>query len=145
MKMYKGIDDAVALAAKAHEGQKDYDGNPVILHPLAVGLAGENENEQIVGFLHDVVEDTSYTFNDLLDEGFSPEVVDALRLLTHERNISYEDYVRNICQSGNLTALHVKRNDLKHNIFRGKRSGIARLVEKHSKALEMVESTLEDF
>ena len=143
--MYKGIDDAVALAAKAHEGQKDYDGNPVILHPLTVGLAGETENEQIVGFLHDVVEDTSYTFDDLLHEGFSPEVVDALRLLTHDIRVPYEDYVRNICQSGNLTALHVKRNDLKHNIFRGTRSGITRLVEKHSKALEMVEAALEDF
>lgn len=51
----------------------------MILHPLTVGLAGETENEQIVGFLHDVVEDTSYTFNDLLNEGFSPEVVDTLR------------------------------------------------------------------
>lgn len=107
-------------------------------------MAGETENEQIVGFLHDVVEDTSYTFNDLLNEGFSPEVVDTLRLLTHDLNVSYEDYVRNICQSGNLTALHVRRNDLKHNIFRGARSGIARLVEKHSKALKMVEAALED-
>ena len=107
-------------------------------------MAGETENEQIVGSLHDVVEDTSYTFNDLLNEGFSLEVVDTLRLLTHDLNVSYEDYVRNICQSGNLTALHVRRNDLKHNIFRGARSGIARLVEKHSKALKMVEGVLED-
>lgn len=63
-----GIDEAVAIAAKAHAGVKDLDGKPYILHPLAVGLAGKSENEMICGFLHDVVEDTGYTFDDLLDE-----------------------------------------------------------------------------
>ncbi|MGI5848349.1 MAG: hypothetical protein ACOX5T_10070 [Candidatus Cryptobacteroides sp.] len=52
------IEDALRIAIDAHEGQKDLDGKPVILHPLAVGLSGRNEIEQKVGFLHDVVEDS---------------------------------------------------------------------------------------
>lgn len=49
------IEDALRIALKAHEGQKDLDGNPVILHPMAVAVAGRNREEQIAGLLHDVV------------------------------------------------------------------------------------------
>ena len=65
------IDIALRIATTAHAGQTDRDGYPVILHPLAVGLMGHTDEEKIAGFLHDVVEDTSYTFNDLLEEGSS--------------------------------------------------------------------------
>ena len=53
------IEEALRIALEAHEGQKDLDGNPVILHPMAVALAGRNHQEQIAGLLHDVVEDTN--------------------------------------------------------------------------------------
>ena len=49
------IEEALRIALEAHEGQKDLDGNPVILHPMAVALAGRNRQEQIAGLLHDVV------------------------------------------------------------------------------------------
>ena len=52
------IDVALQIAVKAHEGQTDRDGNPVILHPLTVGLMGQTDEEKMAGFLHDVVEDT---------------------------------------------------------------------------------------
>lgn len=115
-----GIDEAIAFAAKAHAGAKDLDGNPVILHPLAVGLMGSTEEEKIYGFLHDVVEDTCYTFKDLAEAGFSATVIDTLRLLTHSKSVPYLDYVRNICKYSNKTALAVKLNDLHHNLDRGK-------------------------
>ena len=60
------IDIALRIATTAHAGQLDRDGNPVILHPLTVGLMGHTDEEKMVGFLHDVVEDTPYTFEDLL-------------------------------------------------------------------------------
>lgn len=138
-----GIDEAVALAAKAHAGMKDLDGKPVILHPLAVGLAGKTENEIICGILHDVVEDTGYTFEDLLEMGFSTEVVDTLRLLTHDRSEPYMEYVRRIVDSGNGTALAVKLNDLHHNLARGRAGGHERQVKKHSKALAFIQEYLE--
>ena len=74
-----------------NKGQRDLDGKPVILHPLTVAMKGNNENEIVAGLLHDVVEDTGYTFEDLLTAGISPEVVDALRLLTHEKGSEYMD------------------------------------------------------
>lgn len=88
------IEIALEIALRAHKGQRDLDGKPVILHPLTVALKGNNENEIVAGLLHDVVEDTDWTFDDLLQAGISPEVVDALRLLTHSKDEPYLDYVR---------------------------------------------------
>ncbi len=136
------IDKAIELASKAHAADYDLDGNPTILHPLAVGMMGHTDTERIVGFLHDVVEDTSYTFEDLENEGFSPEVIEALRLLTHDKETPYMAYIARICQSGNQTALHVKINDLHHNLARGKAGGHTRCVERHTEALAFIEAFL---
>ena len=136
------IDKAIELASKAHAADYDLDGNPTILHPLAVGMMGHTDTERIVGFLHDVVEDTSYTFEELENEGFSPEVIEALRLLTHDKETPYMTYIARICQSGNQTALHVKINDLHHNLARGKAGGHTRCVERHTEALAFIEAFL---
>ncbi len=130
------IDLCLKIATEAHCGQKDLDGYPVILHPLTVGLMGKTPDEQCVGFLHDVVEDTAYTFEDLLSAGVSSHIVDALRLLTHEDGTDYLEYVRNIAKSGNKLAIAVKINDLHHNLERGRRMGYTNLVKKHEMALK---------
>lgn len=134
------IDKAIEFASKAHAADYDLDGNPTILHPLAVGMMGTNDMERIVGFLHDVVEDTKYDFDDLVEEGFSEEVIAALRLLTHDKTTPYMEYVENICKSGNLTAIRVKINDLRHNLARGEEGGHQRCVEKHTRALAFIEA-----
>ena len=136
------IDKAIALASIAHAADYDLDGNPTILHPLAVGMMGQNDTERIVGFLHDVVEDTHYTFEDLEEEGFSAEVIATLRLLTHDKETPYMEYVENICKSGNRAAINVKLNDLKHNLARGKEGGHTRCVEKHTAAKAFIEEFL---
>ena len=133
------IEDALRIALKAHEGQKDLDGNPVILHPMAVAVAGRNREEQIAGLLHDVVEDTDCTFDDLLERGVDETIVNALRLLTHTKDMTYEEYVNRIATSGNDIALHVKYNDLCHNLKRGRAGGHLKQVAKHEKALEVIE------
>lgn len=133
------IEDALRLAVDAHDGQKDLDGNPVILHPMTVGLAGRNREEIIAGLLHDVVEDTNYTFDDLLRKGVDEKIVDALRLLTHTDDLSYDDYVKRIAESGNSIAIHVKYNDLCHNLQRGRAGGHWRIVAKHDKALAIIQ------
>lgn len=81
------IDIALRIATAAHAGQLDRDGHPVILHPLTVGLMGHTDEEKIAGFLHDVVEDSDLTFDDLLREGIPNGIVNALRLLTHEKEL----------------------------------------------------------
>lgn len=135
------IDIALQIATQAHEGQKDRDGHPVILHPITVGMMGDTDEEKITGFLHDVVEDTHYTFDDLIEAGIPSGVVNALRLLTHEKGSDYYDYVQSIIHSGNPIALQVKYNDLRHNYERGK--AYPDLQEKHGKALEMVKAAIE--
>ncbi|MBR4389521.1 MAG: hypothetical protein IKT00_10130 [Prevotella sp.] len=133
------IENALRLAIEAHEGQKDLDNNPVILHPMAVGLAGNNREEIIAGLLHDVVEDTDFTFDDLLARGVDEPIVDALRLLTHNKEEEYEDYVKRIASSGNSIAIHVKYNDLQHNLKRGRAGGHWKQVNKHEGALPIIE------
>lgn len=136
------IDKAIEFASKAHAADYDLDGNPTILHPLAVGMMGSNDLERVVGFLHDVVEDTRYTFEDLEEEGFSVEVIEALRLLTHDKETPYMEYIERICKSGNRAAINVKLNDLRHNLARGRAGGHTRCVEKHEKAVAFIEEFL---
>lgn len=145
------IEETLQIALDAHSGQKDLDGNPAVLHPIAVGLMGGNDAEIKTGFLHDVVEDSDLTIDDLRRKGVDEEVLAALELLTHDKKTDYFDYVRRIADSGNLTAIHTKINDLKHNLERGRRSyqravemkdtgkveRLAKINDKHRKALEM--------
>lgn len=76
------LEKAIEIAAKAHAGQTDKAGAPYILHPLRVMLSVIGNEEKITAVLHDVVEDTEIDFVDLVNEGFSVEIVDALRCLT---------------------------------------------------------------
>ena len=135
------IDIALSIATAAHAGQVDRDGYPVILHPLTVGLMGHTDEEKMAGFLHDVVEDSDISFEDLIDRSIPRGVVNALRLLTHEKGTPYYDYVQKIIDSGNPIALQVKYNDLQHNYARGK--AYPDLQAKHGKALEMVKAAIE--
>ena len=136
------VETCIRIAMEAHEGQRDRDGNAVILHPLFVGSMGKTDAEKCVGFLHDVVEDTDWTFDDLRDEDIPEEIIDALELCTHDDTLDYYEYVQRIIDSGNMTAIHVKLNDLHHNIARGKAFGYPELVAKHERALRMIEDSM---
>lgn len=106
---------AVALASRVHEHQKDKAGKPYILHPLRVMMRLRSEDPELnsIAILHDVVEDGGITYKSLTEMGFSEVVVNTLRLLTHDRGISYEDYIDRM--RGNYYALLVKREDLRDN------------------------------
>jgi guanosine-3',5'-bis(diphosphate) 3'-pyrophosphohydrolase len=78
------LEKAIEIAVKAHAGQLDKAGQPYILHPLRVMLAVESPHERIAAILHDVVEDTGISFEDLADENFPVEVIEAVRALTKE-------------------------------------------------------------
>lgn len=112
--MVPGVEDAILLAAQAHRGQVDKVGQPYILHLLRVMLRVEGEAAQIVGVLHDLVEDTRYGFDDLRALGYSEEIVQALDCLTHQPDESYEQFVERA--SANPLARRVKRADLEDNL-----------------------------
>jgi (p)ppGpp synthase/HD superfamily hydrolase len=103
---------AMRLAYEAHLGQVDKTKVPYIFHPTHLAEQMEDEVTCTVALLHDVVEDTAVTFADLEKE-FPAEVIEALRLLTHEAGVDYFDYVRKI--KTNPIAKRVKLEDLKHN------------------------------
>ncbi len=105
---------AIQIAIKAHDGQKDKAGMSYCTHVLRVMEKGQTETEKICGVLHDVVEDTHWTFEDLEKEGFSAEILHILDCLTHRNNESYTDYIERV--SKNKVAIRIKINDLTDNM-----------------------------
>jgi (p)ppGpp synthase/HD superfamily hydrolase len=108
------LERAIAIAVEAHKGEKDKYGNPYILHPLSVMHRVSTETEKIVAVLHDVVEDTKWTFDDLRKEGFSEEVIAALDCVTKREGEPYEEFVRR--SASNPVARAVKIADLEDNM-----------------------------
>lgn len=108
------LEDAIALAVEAHRGVMDKSGQPYILHPLRVMFRCDSEIQRIVAVLHDVVEDTGRTFDDLRKLGFSQEVIDALDCVTKREGESYEQFVER--SAANPVARKVKLADLEDNM-----------------------------
>lgn len=109
------LERAIEIATEAHKGQYDKAGNDYIGHPLRVMDMGRTEEEKIVGVLHDVVEDTEWTFAQLAAEGFSQEVIDALQCVTKlSENENYDDFIERVKKNPLATA--VKINDLSDNM-----------------------------
>jgi len=106
---------AIEIAVTAHAGQVDKGGRPYILHPLWVmdKVRHLGDNYMIVAILHDVVEDSSWTIEELVRIGFSQDTMYALSLLTHTKGVSYDDYIKVI--STDPIAKAVKLRDLEHN------------------------------
>lgn len=108
------LDKAIEIAVQAHKGLKDKSGKPYILHLLRVMNMCESEIEKICGVLHDIVEDTDYTFEMLESDGFSNEIINALRCLTKGNNEDYTTFINRI--KTNSLATKVKINDLRDNM-----------------------------
>lgn len=130
---------AMQIAYEAHKEQVDKSGVPYIFHPIHLAEQMETEEECIVALLHDVVEDTEMTLEQLATE-FSATIIEALGLLTHDDTMDYMEYVRNL--KSNSIARKVKLADLRHN------SDITRIKnftqkdrkrnEKYKKAIELL-------
>lgn len=133
---------AIRLAFAAHLHQTDKAGLPYFYHPMEVAGQCGHEYSVCVGLLHDTVEDGHLTFDDLAREGFPPEVLEALRLLTHEEGVPYLDYVRAIRESGNPYAVEAKLADLAHNSCPGRLDELTekdvQRLEKYRKAREIL-------
>ncbi|MBR4162483.1 MAG: bifunctional (p)ppGpp synthetase/guanosine-3',5'-bis(diphosphate) 3'-pyrophosphohydrolase [Solobacterium sp.] len=121
---------ALKLCFEAHKDQVDKSGMPYVFHPFHLAEQMETEDTVITALLHDVVEDTDYTIDDLQEMGFSENVISALKLLTHDPGISYMDYVKKIKE--NPVAKTVKLKDLAHN------SDLTRLDSVDDKARKRV-------
>lgn len=107
------LEKAIVIAATAHAGQRDKAGAPYILHPLRVMLRMRSEEERIVAILHDVVEDTDWTFDRLYAEGFERQVVEAIDSVTKRESEAYDDFVDRAGR--NTIGSRVKLADLEDN------------------------------
>ena len=132
---------ALKLCFEAHKEQTDKSGMPYVFHPFHLAEQMKTEETTIVALLHDLVEDTDYTIENLIAMGFDKAVTDAIALMTHADQVDYMDYVRMIKE--NPIAKAVKLADLRHN------SDLTRLDvvdekaltrrEKYLKAIELLE------
>ena len=104
---------AMKLCYEAHKDQVDKTGVPYVFHPFHVAEQMTSEASTIVALLHDVVEDTDYTLDDIAAAGFGKEIVEAVALMTHEDDVPYLDYVAKL--KDNPIAREVKLADLAHN------------------------------
>ena len=114
-----------------HKEQVDESNVPYVFHPFHLAESMTSEYSTCVALLHDTIEDTDTTLEDLIDMGFPKEVVDAVKLLTHDKSVPYMDYVRNL--KSNPIAREVKIADLIHN------TDITRLSVVTAKDLQRIE------
>ena len=128
---------AIQIAVSAHKEQVDKSGQPYILHLIRVMDAGETEQEKICGVLHDLVEDTDWTFEKLENEGFSEEIISALKCVTTQENEAYDVFISRIKE--NPLAIKVKLNDLRDNM------DITRLVHITKKDRERLNKYLKAY
>lgn len=132
---------AMSIAYNAHINQFDKAGVPYIYHPIHLAEQMDTEIECIVALLHDVVEDTDITFEQLEKE-FSTEVIDVLRLLTHNKEVKYMQYIENL--KSNDIARKVKMADIKHNMDESRLDNVTdkdiTRINKYKEALKFLEN-----
>jgi (p)ppGpp synthase/HD superfamily hydrolase len=130
------------LAEQAHEGQVDPDRRPHFEHVLRVADAVDGSEETAVAFLHDVLEDTPVTAEDLRDLGVPPDVVEAVELLTRSDSMSYQSYIERIAHGTSRAAQlarAVKLADLSDNLRRSEAASDLRRAAKYREALSQLE------
>ena len=136
------LERAIAIAAEAHAGQKDRGGASYILHPIRLMIQMDSEDAMMAAVLHDVVEDSVWTLDDLRKEGFSNEVLKAVDSLTHKdkEGENYWDYIQRA--KSDPIAIKVKLSDLVDNLNPGRLNEVTEKDEKrfdrYRKAQEML-------
>ena len=136
---------ALKLCFEAHKDQIDKSGMPYVFHPFHLAEQMADENTTIVALLHDVIEDTEYTLDDLRKFGFAEDVLSAISLMTHADDVPYMEYVVKI--KTNPIAKAVKLADLKHNSDMSRLDRITQTDEerakKYKQAIELLENSNE--
>jgi (p)ppGpp synthase/HD superfamily hydrolase len=136
------LDDAIQIARRAHEGQLDKSGRPYIGHPLRVMGRVASDRERMVAVLHDVVEDTGVTVEDLASAGAPEEVLRAVDAITKRPGEPFDAYLARV--AANPIALTVKRADIADNSSPDRMARLdqptqARLNDKYAKALRLLD------
>ena len=125
------LERAIQIAVEAHAGAKDRGGKAYILHPISVMMRCETDEEKIVAILHDVVEDTDWTFEALREEGFTETIIEALKTVTkHSDDEDYDEFIQRSLK--NEIGRKVKIADLRENL------DVTRIGELADKDIERI-------
>ena len=129
---FMNLERAIQIAVEAHAGEKDRGGKAYILHPISVMMRCETNEEKIVAILHDVVEDTDWTFEALREEGFAETIIEALKTVTkHSDDEDYDEFIQRSLK--NEIGRKVKIADLRENL------DVTRIGELTDKDLERID------
>ncbi len=125
------LERAIQIAVEAHAGAKDRGGKAYILHSISVMMRCETDEEKIVAILHDVVEDTDWTFEALREEGFTETIIEALKTVTkHSEDEDYDEFIQRSLK--NEIGRKVKIADLRENL------DVTRIGELTDKDIERI-------
>ena len=132
---------AMKITYEAHHKQEDKGGVPYVFHPLHLAEQMDDETSVTAALLHDLIEDTDVTIKKLYKHGFSDEVIEIVKLLTHEKDVPYFEYIEKL--KSNPVASKIKIADLKHNSdasrYPEQYKKLPEKLEKYSKALEILQ------
>jgi len=137
MDLNTAYENALMLAIKGHEGQYDKGGMPYINHPMAVSTYCDTKEAKIVALLHDTLEDTDITYEEIC-EGCGKEIADLVQMMTHDDSVPYMDYVKFVGQ--NPVTREVKLADLRHNTQPGR---IIDMTEKDHERMRKYRTAIE--
>ena len=124
---------AEIIAKRLFEGKVDKGGHPYLEHLYYVSNNLKDSDMKVVGILHDLLEDTIITENDLKDMGFSQKIIKAISIITKSDSEPYNEYINKILKSNNVIAINVKAIDMRHNL------DISRIKNPTEKDLERIE------
>lgn len=145
----KQYNKALKIAQEAHKGQYRITGESYINHSLRVAKKQESIRGMIIGLLHDVIEDCPHEYFETIINEF-PELVESLYLITHNSNMSYEEYIDKICKYEDRDILLVKLADIIDNLNMSKWNinlideAQVKRVERYSKALHKIYNKLQE-
>ena len=137
------LERAIEIAQEAHKGVKDKGGHDYIHHPIRVMHAMSNDQEKIVAILHDVVEDSDWTFERLKEEGFEDSVIESLRCITkYSEEEDYQEFIKRAAT--NKIATKVKMADIEDNLDLSRLGTLTEKdlirIEKYKKALKYLKA-----
>ena len=137
------LERAIEIAQEAHKGVKDKGGHDYIHHPIRVMHAMSNDQEKIVAILHDVVEDSDWTFDRLKEEGFEDSVIESLRCVTkYSEEEDYQEFIKRAAT--NKIATKVKIADIEDNLDLSRLGTLTEKdlirIEKYKKALQYLKA-----
>ena len=137
------LERAIEIAQEAHKGVKDKGGHDYINHPIRVMHAMSNDQEKIVAILHDVVEDSDWTFERLKEEGFEDSVIESLRCVTkYSEEEDYQEFIKRA--TTNKIATKVKMADIEDNLDLSRLGTLTEKdltrIKKYKKALKYLKA-----